>query len=280
MNIQYRNCDVATVQYQADRPLAFGRGFDIVALILPLRIDIRPEPNGQTWLGNVVQVDLLAKGRLFASGWFHQTLSSRPNPSGFDAAVEFHCTPTALAEYERLRYGGPVELGLRLWIAMHELEQGTAHRRILSDTEIIFTQDTLHIDKQKWINALRAVGLSVSVLVEVPFAGEPAPDDEALKALFHAVTSFENGGPTAWKDCVGHIRPYLEIWKNREGTAPAEPKDGSTADRIWKLLNYRDALYKCCHFWVHQASAATTRDDALLALCSYAALLRAYRSSP
>jgi hypothetical protein len=42
MNIQYRNCDVATAYFQADQPIAFGGGFDVVALILPWRIDIRP----------------------------------------------------------------------------------------------------------------------------------------------------------------------------------------------------------------------------------------------
>jgi hypothetical protein len=163
---------------------------------------------------------------------------------------------------------------------MHELEHGNAHRQMLCQTEIISAQDTFRIDKQKWIEALRAVGVTASILVEVPFPGEPASDDEALTALVHAMTTFEHGGPTAWKDCVGHIRPSLEAWRRNQPKPTVEPGDGSTADRTWKLLNYREAMHKCCHFWVHEAAAATNRDDALLALCSYAALLRAVRSSP
>jgi hypothetical protein len=40
-------------------------------------------------------------------------------------------------------------------------------------------------------------------------------------------------------------------------------------------LNLRDALYKCCHFWVHESKDACTRKDAVMALATFASLLRA-----
>jgi hypothetical protein len=119
--------------------------------------------------------------------------------------------------------------------------------------------------------------LSASILVEIPFPVDQAADDEALTALSNAYQAFQNGGAVAWKDCVGHIRPYLERWRRDEPTPSAEPKDGSAADRRWKQLNFRDALHKCCHFWVHESASACNQDDALLALSSFASLLKSTR---
>jgi hypothetical protein len=120
-------------------------------------------------------------------------------------------------------------------------------------------------------------GLAVSVLVEIPFPLHSDPQDPSLEALSNAFASFQNGAATGWKACIGDIRPYLEQWRKAEPT-PQQPPKGSAGDRKFKLLSYRDALYRCCHFWVHEAASETSRDDAILALSSFAALLKAYRS--
>jgi hypothetical protein len=269
--------------FSPDEPITFSRGFDVVTMGIPLHIEIAPEPNGRTWLGDGIEIELISptsgNGRLLAIGDVPTPLESLPGPYQFQAIAELRCTPKALAEYERERNGGPVKFTLKARVPIHELENTTSYRKLLCETHYAVGQEFFEVDKVKWTGALRNIGLSASVLVEIPFPLNGVNNDAALSALRDAVASFENGGSTAWKDCVGHIRPFLEKWRKSEPTPNLEPKDGSAVDRKWKLLNYRDALYKCCHFWVHEAASEAGRDEALLALSSFAALLKAFRSA-
>jgi hypothetical protein len=149
-------------------------------------------------------------------------------------------------------------------------------RDCLSEPEFPFGVINMELPKESWNKALRSCGLSASVLVEIPLPLFDADNlDEGLRAVLDALEAFEHGGTTGWKDAVGHIRPHLEAWKKREPIPQHEPKDGSAADRAYKLLSLRDALYKCCHFWVHESKASCTRSDAVLALATFASLLNA-----
>ena len=284
MDVRFKKCSVATIRYHAGGEVTSSRGFDVVIVRLPLRIDIEAEPNGCAWLCDNIEMDLLSvesgsTERLLASGRLRCELESRSTAYTTDGfTIDLRSTPKAIAEYERLRNGRTVDVRLRLRAQLYELAPVTDYRRMLCETHHVTEQEDFRIDKAKWIKALRAIGLTASLLVEIPFPLESDPTDEALMALSDAFTAFENGGATAWKGCVGHIRPYLENWKDAEPTPKVEPKDGSAADRKWKLLNYRDALYKSCHFWIHEAASETSRNDALLALSSFAALLKAFRN--
>jgi hypothetical protein len=285
MDVHFKNYSVATIRYHTAGEITSSRGFDVVIVRLPLHIDIEAEPNGSTWLCDNIEMELSSAEsggteRLLASGRLRMALESRRTAYATDAfTIDLRSTPKAIAEYERWRNGKAVDLRLKLRAQLYELEPATDYRRMLCQTHHVTEQEDFRIDKARWIKSLRAVGLSASLLVEIPFPIESDPNDEALRAISDAFAAFENGGPTAWKDCVGHIRPYLENWRNTESTPKVEPKDGSAADRKWKLLNYRDALYKACHFWVHEAASETSRNDALLALSSFAALLKAFRNS-
>jgi hypothetical protein len=283
MDIQFRGRSVATIQFRADGQISASRGFDVVTLPVPFRIVLEAEPEGSTWTGDRIDAELFAIGpsgaeRKLATGQRYSPLESRTSRYDPEISIDFQCTPTALAEYERMRNGEPVDLRMKVTIPIHELESGTDHRKMLCQTLNVWAQDDFRVDTTRWIKALRAVGLAASVLVEIPFPLESDPKDDGLIALCDALASFENGGSTAWKAVVGNIRPYLEEWRKVEPRPQSEPKDGSTDDRKWKLLNFRDALYKCCHFWVHESASETSRDDALLALSSFAALLKALRS--
>jgi hypothetical protein len=142
----------------------------------------------------------------------------------------------------------------------------------------VFDLLDFEFSREKWTSALRSCRLSASVLVEVPIPVLNSENSsEGTRALHDAVEAFEHGGTTAWKDTVGHIRPFLENWKKCEPLQQEEPRDGSPADRKYKLLNLRDALHKCCHFWVHEPKAACNRNDALLALSTLALLLESLR---
>jgi len=282
MDIQFQNRNIAALRYCPDGEIKAARGFDVVVVHLPFVMEANAEPKGPSWLldGITLEICTAAPGggeRLLASGSVFLAYSGNITSTSAPLVVPFQCTPKALAEYEKSRKGAPVVLRVRMRARVYELEPGTAHRKALCLPLYVCTQEDIQIDRDKWTAALRTVGLSVSVLIEIPFPIEGSPKDESLTALSDAIQAFYNGGATAWKDCIGHIRPYLEKWKNVERIPETEPKDGSAEDRRWKLLYFRDALHKCCHFWVHESASACNQNDAILALSSFAALLNAIR---
>jgi hypothetical protein len=283
MDINFRSRGVATIRFKADGQITAKRGFDAVTLNLPFEVAIEAEPSGSTWQADGITAELYGTasgGRetLLATGTMPTALESRVTAFSLEHPAILRCSPKAIAEYEGFRAGGATEMRIKFFLNVHSLIPGPDHRRMLCQTQTVWAQETFLIDKVKWITALKATGLSASVLVEIPFPLVSNPGDDGLIALNDAAASFGSGGSVAWKDSVGHIRPYLETWKKTEPLPATDPKDGSAADRRWKLLNCRDALYKCCHFWVHESASATTREDALFALSTFAALLKAYRA--
>ena len=282
MDIQLQSRRIAAIRFRAEGQIAATRGFDIVAIQLPLRIELEVEPSS-TWLCDQIDLDLFAVipthgESLLASGRLHMVLESRKSRYDPETTVELRCTPAAIAAYEGMRDGGPVDLRLKVNARVHELEPGSAHRKMLCVTQTAWGQEDFRVDTAKWTRGLMNAGLAASVLVEIPFPLHSDPHDPALEALTNAFASFQNGAATGWKACIGDIRPYLEHWTKVEPTPPQQPPKGSAADRKFKLLRYRDALYQCCHYWVHEAASETSRNDAVLALGSFAALLKAYRS--
>ena len=283
MNIEFQLTNIATIGFDFERNISASREYDEVTLNIPLLINLTPEAHGSTWSLHAIHLEIFAvlpKGaeRRLCSSRLTISLQSRRTPFQMRQNFAFRCTPRALAEFERTRDGDGVSLRLKFTGTVHELEPGSAHRRMLCEPNYLFAQEDFNIPQDTWTSALRSVRLSASILVEIPFPIDGGTPDEAIEALSSALSSFENGGTTAWKDSVGHLRPYLEKWAKAERTPQQEPKDGSTLDRKWKLLNARDALYKCCHLWVHEPAAQCGRNDALFALVSFAGLLKSYRS--
>jgi hypothetical protein len=74
-----------------------------------------------------------------------------------------------------------VDLRIRATVTIHELEVGSAHRKMLCQTNYVWAQDDVRIDTAKWTRALNAIGLSASILVEIPFPLESDSGDERLK---------------------------------------------------------------------------------------------------
>ena len=282
MNINLGTQSIGSMRFAADRQVSAQRGCDIVTLGVPFDFDLVIEPQS-TWLADNTRAELYAVGpggteTLLAIGEVPVVLESRNFKYAPEVIIAFQCSPKALAVYERTRSGKPVDLRIKCVFRIHSLEPSQGYRKMLCSTQYVWAQDDFRVDTTRWIKALRSVALSASVLIEIPFPLESDPSDEALVALQHAMESFDNGGSIAWKNTVGHIRPYLEEWKKREPTPTQAAQLGSPADRQLKLLNCRDTLYKACHFWVHDSAAGTSRDDALFALSTFAALLKAYRS--
>jgi hypothetical protein len=224
-------------------------------------------------------VDLLAQRSggdkwLLGSGSFAEMLAPANQALDLSRSVEVRCSPRGLAQYEVFRDGGPVRLRCEVRGIICGLLKASG-AEYLSDPSPVFGSMEIEWSREDWTNALNSCGLSTSVLVEIPlpFVREGEPDD-GRKALLDAFEAFNHGGATAWKNSVGHIRSYLETWTKQEPLLGKDPKDNSVADRTWKLLNLRDALYNCCHFWVHGAKSSCAREDALLALATFSSLLQ------
>jgi len=282
MDINFGQRRIATLRFQVEGQISAWKEFDCVTLQIPIHAEMQAEPTS-TWLCQNINLELfgIQSGggeRLICTGPMREILQSRRGHYDLARQVPLRCTSRAIAEYERLRDGNPVGLRLKFTAQVHELQVGTDHRKMLCEPLYVWGQEDVRADQSKWTTALRNAGLSASVLFEVPLPMTGEIEDDALKALTSAFSSFENGGTTAWKDSVGHLRPFLEKWKTASPNTSLEPRDGSAADREWKLLNLRDALHKCCNFWIHEAASECGRDDALLIVSTFAALLKSHRS--
>jgi hypothetical protein len=283
MEIAYRDRQVGSINVSRTAGPTAQKGFDLVVVGIPLDFRFEARDAGKHWMLSDLNVDILvqqpgAANWLLGSGLHAESFMSATGPMELSRSVNVRCSPRGLAQYEVFRDGGPVRLRceVRGKICALLTVNGANY---LADPSPVFGAMDIEFSRENWTAALRSCGLSASVLVEIPLpisqAGKPG---DGLNALLDAFEAFDHGGATAWKNSVGHIRPFLEEWRNHEPLLQGgEPKDGSAADRTWKLLNLRDALYKCCHFWVHESKASCTREDAQLALATFASLLRTVR---
>jgi hypothetical protein len=278
MDIKHRDCTVGSIKLPFDAALTAQREFDNITFGIQLQLSLRGKPLDRRWILFDFTADLRAQGTsscLLGSGGMAGALTPAIDPIEFPGHLSIRCSPRALASYEAFRNGGPVRLRCEVRYKIHSLV-AVEGGHCLSEPESQYDGINIEFPKETWNKALRSCGMSASVLVELPLPLSDADHlDEGSRAVLDALEAFEHGGTTGWKDTVGHIRPYLEAWKNREPLPPYEPKDGSATDRAYKLLSLRDALYKCCHFWVHESKASCTRPDAVLALATFASLLNA-----
>jgi hypothetical protein len=283
MDFDFMQGKVASIRVKVEGTLSMARELDSVTIRFPFEIAVLPESGGATWICLGVDVDMFAVDpnvgeRLLCRGRIDESIQSRTSHYQRDHLVSFRCSPRAVAEYERLRDGGPVKLRVKANAQLHGLERTAGHRAAICEPRAAFGQEDFQVDQAKWVAALRSARLTTSLLIEIPLPTDGEIDDEALTALSNALASFDNGGSTAWKDSIGHLRPFLENWRSVSETPKIEPRDGSPSDREWKLLNARDALYKCCHFWVHEGAAQCSRYYAIFMLSSFAGLLKSYRT--
>lgn len=283
MHIKISETSLGTIELsRASKPF-MQRGFDVVSIGIPLQFDLRARIGDNTWALSDVTADLKVQGATAGDGLLGSGLLQGPfmpilERYEFCETLMIRCSPKALSQYETARNGGIVKMRCYCLGKIQRLTPGNQGGYLVSEPVRVYDYIDIEFSREDWTAALRSCGLSVSVLVEIPF---PVTDsdglDPGLQALRDAVEAFEHGGSTAWKDSIGHIRPFLENWAASEplaAVATKEPKDGSAVDRTWKLLSLRDALFKCCHFWVHESKSACTRSDAVLALSTFASLLK------
>jgi hypothetical protein len=283
MDIIFRSSHVASIGLSPNGNPTFQKEFDAVSIGIPLefRFEAVNRAN-ETWVLSDLDATLVvqiagAHSKTLAVGHLTEVFQPATLPMTLPRQFQTACSSRALAEYEKFRAGGSVRFRCEVRGKISSLMYAN-NRGWLGEPTPVFGFVDVEFSNESWNRALRSCGASLSVLLEVPVSFSTKPDNAGLRALSDAVEAFERGGSTAWKDSIGHIRPFLEDWKKREPRVGDEPKDGSAADRNWKLLNLRDALYKCCHFWVHEEKSACTRKDALVALATFASLLDSFEA--
>jgi hypothetical protein len=282
MEITYRDRQVGSINLSRTGGPRAQRGFDLVLVGIPVDFRFEAREAGKQWMLSDLNVDLLVQrpdgvSWQLGSALHVESFMSATGPMELPRCINVRCSPRGLAQYEVFRDGGPVRLRCEVHgriCSLLNVSGANCH----ANPSPVFGSIDVEFSRESWTAALRSCGLSAAVLMEIPLplphAGKP---DDGLHALLDAFEAFDHGGVTAWKNSVGHIRPFLEEWRNHQPLQGSEPKDGSVEDRTWKLLNLREALYKCCHFWVHESKSSCTREDALLALATFASLLRAVR---
>ena len=280
MDISYRSTRVGTVEFGNDAsttPTAL-KSFDLVTVGIPLQFQLEGCAADRRWAIPSLTIDLLAglsAGQsLLGSGVYVGNLMPATGTNKFPVLVNVRCSPRALVQYDAARNGAAVKFRCEVRGTIYGLLQLDG-RECLSDPSLVYGSIDFEFPKETWASMMRSCGLSASVLLEIPIpSATGAQLKDGHRALLDAFEAFEHGGTTAWKDAVGHIRPYLELWCKQQSLPNVQPpKDGSDADRDWKLLSLRDALYKYCHLLVHNPKSSCTRKDALLVLNTFACLL-------
>jgi len=288
MDISLRHTILGSIEFDSSARIELRRGFDVCSLLIPIRRRFEASTRAHQLLladlAGELMVSVGDKDRsLLGSGRMKPPdLRSATTMSESRHPIEIRCSPRALAQFEEARTGAEVRFRLQLVGNLHEVigmdcEEVKRGREVLSAPEVQSGFVEVEVPRETWGALLRSVGLSAPLLLELPTLDLGG---SAQQALTNALNSFESGRAGAWKDAVGHIRPYLEKWRQREPLPSRKPpEDGSDTDHKYKLLNLRDALYKCCCLWVHESAETCARPQALLIITTFVGLLQAHSAS-
>lgn len=265
------------------RMLRTATGF---RLGLPLRIRARAEretppstnaaPSRRLVLTNLTaQVSVLSKAgeplELGVARGTSTVIMGLPS-SGHHLDLHLVETTATLAACERHRDGSEVRFDVVL-SGTSVTAYGTAPHESLSSPNGFQTMFRAALMRDVWIRALRSVGASQLLCVEVPLSGTAPPGWESVwKAYEEARTMFDAGGPVGWAGCAARCREAFDQW---DMLTPAKPVSGNRDLQTLplRIAAIRDAVRHATHLGVHGLSESWTRGDALLFLSALSALL-------
>lgn len=218
----------------------------------------------------------LIVGRARHYGW----LTGATPQSSVDTALTWADSLAALVGYERFRNSSRPRFGLRVLAELCYLVPTAGGRRVRTEPQQVYGDVEVAYPTELWLRMLRTIGVSQSLLLEVPLpSSPPQPWDAVWRAIGEATTSFERGGETGWKGCISAVRLALDRWRDIEpedmGPGWKRPGGDDLRERTTRqrLDNIRWHLREYTHLAPHSDAEEFTRDDALLMLSTLSSLL-------
>lgn len=218
----------------------------------------------------------LTVGRARYYGWFTGAIPQSAAPT----ALLWSDSLSALARYETFRNGGRPRFRITVLAELCYLVPQLTGWRVRTEPQQVHGDVEIAYPTDIWMRMVRGLGLSLSVLLEVPLPSTPAkPWDAIWQAVAEAITAFERGGETGWKGCGTAVRLALDEWRSieREDMGPGwkqpsrEDLEARTARQ--RLDNIRYHLRQYVHLAPHTGAEQWSRDDALLMLSAISSLL-------
>lgn len=225
------------------------------------------------------------EGKGFAVGVINQPefqMEHRVYKEGVESYIKWTGSFSDLALFEKIREGKTPKISISLHGELSYLLKvdNLQRLRLRSESKSFWLNPTIEFPKEIWIEQLKAMGTLENILIEVPLPSTPpSPWDEVWKALLEARQSFEQGGTTAWKNCIVSTRLALEKWQKIEkedmGAGWKAPSviDRQARTKEQRLDNIRWHILQYAHYSAHSHADNWTRDDALLMLTTLCALL-------
>jgi hypothetical protein len=236
-----------------------------------LRLEVYPDDNSGLELGTAWDANIYSP--------------ANPRLEDKDLDLQLRGSLEALQLFEKSRNGGSPKLWIRCFGEVcpvfypdeHRdrlpILRGVPERVYIGDTHVVYPQDT-------WATLMNGVGLVGNVLVEVPTRKDfPDAWKPVYAALDEGKRHLTRGGEDGWKGCVAAVRLALEKWQDLEKEdqgpgwqAPKQP-DREARTKVQRVDAIRWHLLQLAHLSPHSHADEWTRDDALLAFATLAALL-------
>lgn len=186
----------------------------------------------------------------------------------------------ALIFYERLRDGKEPSFQVTVTGKLYFLLPAGPDQQTRTAPSIFQDSGTVAYSRESWVNTLRQLNMHDAVIAEIPFPAAPPNGWEPVwSALRDARNGFDTGGSTGWRNCVGSVRLALEEWQKTEkeecgpGGVNASHTERTARDKRQRAEFLRWSLLQYAHYGPHTNADGWTRDDALLALSSFCALI-------
>ncbi|HEY2514611.1 MAG TPA: hypothetical protein VGI39_27290 [Polyangiaceae bacterium] len=277
INVQLGAHIVGAVRFPRGGPFVAWRTADGLAWTIPTEFAVAREDarNGVPLISNVrarVSFGDVELG-VARDDNFYFGVGDKPG------AVVLRMPAAVVHHFERLRAGGPIACKLEFRAEVCAAMK-TEHTFLRSHPQQISQDVVVTYDQGAWTAMLNATGLGDNVVVEISLPPQVSgPWADIWKALRTARDALKQPGEASWKAAITESRVALEHWQKLEqedhgpGWSAPSPQDRRARTRAQRLDNLRWDLLQCAHDAAHTHADRWTREDAVLAVATLAALL-------
>jgi len=249
---------------------------------LELRATIDPQPLVSDLSATMTAIDdqqrAIFLGRARHDGWFTGAVPK----SNVSTGLVWEAPLVALAAYEKFRDVQRPHFRIALLGQLSFLLPPASGRRVRTEPQQVYGDVEITYPTETWIRAVREVGVSQAIYLEVPLpSSPPRPWDAVWRSVAEAATAFERGGETGRKGAILAARQALDDWRNidgeREDIGPGwkhpDKNDRESRTARQRLDAIRWHLREFAHLAAHSGAERWSREDAVLLLSSVSALL-------